>query len=79
METFTLAVAFFVHCRHFSPVICRSAKRGLRTSDYFVWCFERSATPVLALCLLPFGTIHQTKETFSMVKCPAARPIVYDI
>src|SRR5262249_21952551 len=31
------AVAFFVHCRHFSPIICRSAKRGMRTSNCFVW------------------------------------------
>ena len=63
-------VAFFVHCRHFSPIICRRAKRGMRTSNCFVWCFEISATPVLPPCPRPFGTIHQTKERFSMVKCP---------
>src|SRR5215813_5690620 len=63
-------VAFFVHCRHFSPIICHSAKRGMKTSDCFVWCFEISATPVLPPFLLPFGTIHQTKEWFSMVKFP---------
>jgi hypothetical protein len=28
---------------------------------------------------LPFRTIHQTKERFSMVKCPDARRIAYDI
>ncbi len=33
-------VAFPAYCRHFSPVICRSTKRGMRTSDCFVWCFE---------------------------------------
>jgi hypothetical protein len=72
-------VAFFVHCRHFSPVICRSVKRGMRTSDCFVWCFEMSATPVLPPFPLPFGTIHQTKETFSMVKCPHERWSACDI
>jgi hypothetical protein len=73
------AVAFPAYCRHFFPVICRSAKRGMRPSDCFVWCFEIAATPVLPPFPWPFGTIHQTKDTFSMVKCPDARPIVYDI
>ena len=73
------AVAFPAYCRHFFPVICRSAKRGMRPSDCFVWCFEIAATPVLPPFPRPFGTIHQTKDTFSMVKCPDARPIVYDI
>src|SRR2546430_7294558 len=55
-----VAVAFPDYCRHFSPVICRSAKRGMRTSDCFVWCFEISATLVLPPFPLPLGTIHQT-------------------
>src|SRR5262245_61926285 len=66
-------VAFPAYCRHFFPVICRRAKRRMRTSDCFVWGFEISAIPVLPPLRRPFGTIHQTKETFSMMKCPNER------
>jgi hypothetical protein len=34
---------------------------------------------IAMLILGPFGTIHQTKERFSMVKCPDARRIAYDV
>src|SRR5215471_9652080 len=30
LETHEASVAFFVHCRHFSPIICHSAKRGMK-------------------------------------------------
>src|SRR5215470_12624738 len=66
----SICVAFPAYCRHFSPIICRSAKQGMKTSDCFAWCFEISATAVLPPFPRPFGTIHQTKGTFSMVKCP---------
>ena len=72
-------VAFPTYCRHFFPVICRIAKRGMRTSDCFVWCFEMSVTPVLPPFPLHFGTIHQTKETFSIVKCLYKRRSACDI
>jgi hypothetical protein len=51
----------------------------MMASDCFAWCFERSVTPVLPPFPLPVGTIYQTKEVFSMAKCPDERRIAYDI
>jgi hypothetical protein len=51
----------------------------MRTSDYFAWCFEIAVTPALPPFPLPTGTIHQTKETFSVAKCPDEKQIAYDI
>jgi len=48
----------------------RSAKRGKRRSDCFVWYFEILDPLVFPPFALPVGTIHQTKERFSVVKCP---------